>query len=145
MQAIADPVLSNFTALAAAIDPLYSTQWFDIGIPVTEKWAELYDGRFPITDPARRANWKRIRDANYTAQILEDGRAVRERFATWFVAFDCAMLISSSARFDNDLVGASVESCSDSILSERVASGMLPSSIIFSIRCFDWRYVNWQV
>ncbi|ETN44181.1 uncharacterized protein HMPREF1541_10731 [Cyphellophora europaea CBS 101466] len=60
------------------------TQWVGVGRPLVDTWAQLYDGRFPPVDPARRPGWIRRTQDNTTEAMYDEALGVKRAFSEWF-------------------------------------------------------------
>lgn len=104
---------SNLTALNAATGVINTySQYEKVARPLIERWAELFDGRFPPIDPARRRTWRTYNDSLYTAEYYADALALKREAVDWYEA---------------NLQYSTPESCSESLMLYDIGTGGLPS------------------
>lgn len=88
------------------------TQWQEVAQPLIETWAELYDGRFPPIDPARRSGWTAYNHTYYTQELYTEALETKRSGVDWF---------------ESEILYATPESCSESIMLWDIGTGGLPS------------------
>ncbi|KAI2616304.1 amidase family protein [Hypoxylon sp. NC1633] len=101
------PVLYNATGV---LDTM--TQYQVVGKPLVTQWTERYDGRFPPVDPARRPGWRQYNESYYTDELYAQSLAVKRAGVDWF---------------ESEVLYATAESCSESIMVWDIGTGGLPS------------------
>lgn len=81
----ADPRIANTSVLtnASSLANQY-TQWTEVGRPLVDAWGEMYDGRFPPIDPARRPGWIARTQDNTTTEQYADALAFKRVYSEWF-------------------------------------------------------------
>lgn len=87
-------------------------QWVDVVTPLVSTWARRHDGRDPPVDPAWRQQWHTFDPTVTTQATYEAARQVRARAAAWF---------------EQHVLYATRESCSESLLVCDISTGGLPS------------------
>ncbi|KAF2093878.1 amidase family protein [Rhizodiscina lignyota] len=107
-----DPIASNFSLTSSVTGVIDSwTQYDEVGKPLVDKWAELFDGRYPPLDPAHR-DWKHfnttINNPTTYAQALKTKKAAVD----WY---------------EKHLQFSTPESCSESVMLYDIGTGGLPS------------------
>ncbi|CAJ2512020.1 Uu.00g076450.m01.CDS01 [Anthostomella pinea] len=88
------------------------TQYQQVAAPLMSAWAEKYDGRFPPIDPARRSGWREYNDSVYTTALYDESLATKRAAVDWF---------------ESQVLYATPESCSESIMLWDIGTGGLPS------------------
>ncbi|KAI1410053.1 amidase family protein [Hypoxylon sp. FL1857] len=88
------------------------TQYNAVGKPLMTAWSELYDGRFPPIDPARRLQWDNYSEAFFTDSLYNQSLAVKRLAVDWF---------------ESEILYSTPESCSESIMLWDIGTGGLPS------------------
>ncbi|KAH7072669.1 amidase family protein [Paraphoma chrysanthemicola] len=108
-----DPVAKNLTTLNAATGVINTwTAWEVIGKPLLTAWANLFDGRFPPIDPARRPGWR-----NFNESVTNQA------------AYDAALVTKNRGvqAYESNLQYSTPDSCSESLLIYDIGTGGLPS------------------
>ncbi|RYP68967.1 hypothetical protein DL771_006389 [Monosporascus sp. 5C6A] len=118
---------TNLTAVVAAADdsvPKYDelgnatgllnrvTQYEEVAAPLIAAWAERHGGRFPPIDPARRLAWRYYNSSERTREAYGAALATKRRAVEWFEA---------------EVLRATPEACSESIMLWDIGTGGLPS------------------
>ncbi len=62
VQNATDPRVNNLTSLSTGPLGVINawTQWEAVAKPLIARWGELFEGRFPPIDPARRPGWRKV-------------------------------------------------------------------------------------
>ncbi|KAK5111714.1 hypothetical protein LTR85_011759 [Meristemomyces frigidus] len=109
-----NPAVANLTALAdGALDIIDSyTQWVEIAKPLIITWAELFDGRFPPIDSARRTGWQEFNESQVNLQTYNQALGQKSAAVTWY---------------ETHLQYSTSESCSESVMLYDIGTGGLPS------------------
>ncbi|KAK8217538.1 hypothetical protein M8818_001296 [Zalaria obscura] len=109
-----DSRVNNLTELAngpiGIIDSY--TQWEVVAKPLITRWAELYDGRFPPIDSARRDGWHTYNESYYTAAAYQSALEQKNLAVEWY---------------ETNIQFSTAESCSESIFLYDIGTGGLPS------------------
>lgn len=113
IQAIPDPLLSNFTTLNAATSIINSRSQYElVGKPLINAWKALFDGRFPPIDSARRPGWVKFNETVSSQAAYDIGLKQKSTAVNWF---------------EQNLLYSTNESCSESIMIYDIGTGGLPS------------------
>lgn len=88
------------------------TQWSEVGKPLLTQWAELFDGRFPPIDPARRPGWKNFNETKNNAATYQTALQAKNLAVEWYEA---------------NLQYSTNESCSESVMLYDIGPGGKPS------------------
>ncbi|KAH9885968.1 amidase family protein [Xylariomycetidae sp. FL2044] len=99
--------LSNATSILNTM-----TQYAEVAAPLMRAWAQRYDGRFPPVDPARRPGWRAYNASYYTQALYAEALATKRRGVDWFEA---------------EVLRATPDSCSESVMLWDIGTGGLPS------------------
>ncbi|RMZ02041.1 hypothetical protein D0860_07374 [Hortaea werneckii] len=88
------------------------TQWDEVAEPLISRWGELFDGRFPPIDPARREGWRTFNESainidTYNLALEEKNAAVE-----WY---------------ESNIQFSTPDSCSESVMLYDIGTGGLPS------------------
>jgi hypothetical protein len=114
VQNATDPRVNNLTYLAdgpiSTIDAY--TQWEEVGKPLVTRWGELFDGRFPPIDPARRPGWHSYNESVNTAVAYQQALQAKNLAVEWY---------------EENLQFSTTESCSESVILYDIGPGGLPS------------------
>ena len=98
-----DPTINNLTTLSnGPLGVINSyTQWEEVAKPLITTWGELFDGRFPPVDSARRPGWRRYNESSNTLQAYNDALVTKNRAVEWY---------------ETNLQYTTPESCSESVM-----------------------------
>ncbi|KAK4507951.1 hypothetical protein PRZ48_001686 [Zasmidium cellare] len=111
---VSDPLISNLTYLNRDMLDVLSTvtQYEAVGRPLLSRWAELFDGRFPPIDSARRQFWHTYNHTRYSPSAYNTALRQRRAAVDWY-----------STHLQYPTAG----SCSESLLIYDIGPGGLPS------------------
>ncbi|KAK5231669.1 hypothetical protein LTR72_000853 [Exophiala xenobiotica] len=114
VQNASDPQVNNLTYLSSGPLGVINryTQWEEVAKPLIETWANLYDGRFPPIDPARRPGWRSYNESLNSAAAYETALHRKNLAVEWY---------------EQNLQFSTPESCSESVMLYDIGSGGLPS------------------
>lgn len=107
-----DPIASNLNVTSAALSVINSyTQYDEVGKPLVEKWAELFDGRYPPLDPAHR-DWNRFNTTTNNPTTYATALQIKNSAVEWY---------EKHLQFSTDA------SCSESVMLYDIGTGGYPS------------------
>ncbi|EMD96303.1 hypothetical protein COCC4DRAFT_35994 [Bipolaris maydis ATCC 48331] len=108
-----DPIASNFTVMNQATSTINSwSSWLVVGKPLITAWRDMFEGRFPPIDPARRPGWIGFNES-ITNQASYDAALETKRQAV--------------AWYEDEFQYSTAESCSESVMLYDIGTGGLPS------------------
>ncbi|OIW33079.1 amidase family protein [Coniochaeta ligniaria NRRL 30616] len=103
------PSISELVSTTSVIASL--TQYWEVGKPLVEAWAALYDGRYPPVDSGHRS-WANVNATRYSQASYDAALATKRRGVDWF---------------EKEVLYSTPESCSESIMVWDIGTGGLPS------------------
>lgn len=114
VQNVSDSAVNNLTALAnGPLGVINSyTQWEVVAKPLITRWAELFDGRFPPIDSARRPGWRAYNESLYTAAAYQTALEQKNAAVQWY---------------EQNLQYSTPDCCSESIMLYDIGTGGLAS------------------
>ncbi|KIX03562.1 uncharacterized protein Z518_07115 [Rhinocladiella mackenziei CBS 650.93] len=114
VQNATNPQVNNLTYLTSGpLGVINSyTQWEEVAKPLITRWADLFDGRFPPIDPARRPGWRRYNESENTAADYQTALDEKNAAVEWY---------------EENLQFSTPESCSESVMLYDIGTGGLPS------------------
>ncbi|EUC43328.1 hypothetical protein COCMIDRAFT_101179 [Bipolaris oryzae ATCC 44560] len=108
-----DPIASNFTIMNQATGTINTwSSWLVVGRPLITAWRDMFEGRFPPIDPARRPGWISFNES-VTNQASYDAALETKRQAV--------------AWYEDEFQYSTAESCSESVMLYDIGTGGLPS------------------
>ncbi|RMY76112.1 hypothetical protein D0863_02162 [Hortaea werneckii] len=112
VQNASDPIAANSLSSDALGIINRFTQWDEVAEPLISRWGELFDGRFPPIDPARREGWRTFNETainpdTYNLALEEKNAAVE-----WY---------------ESNIQFSTPDSCSESVMLYDIGTGGLPS------------------
>lgn len=109
-----DSTINNLTTLSnGPLGVINSyTQWEEVAKPLITTWGELFDGRFPPVDSARRPGWRRYNESANTLQAYNEALDTKNRAVQWY---------------ETNLQYSTPESCSESVMLYDIGPGGFPS------------------
>lgn len=109
-----DSTINNLTTLSnGPLGVINSyTQWEEVAKPLIMTWGELFDGRFPPVDSARRPGWRRYNETSNTLEAYNDALETKNRAVEWY---------------ETNVQYSTPESCSESVMLYDIGSGGFPS------------------
>ncbi|KAF2262323.1 amidase family protein [Lojkania enalia] len=108
-----DPIASNFTTLTGATSVINRwSAWDVIGRKLVSTWKQLFNGRFPPIDYARRPGWVTFDESVVNQTAYDAALVTKNRGVEWYEA---------------NLQYSTPESCSESVLLYDIGTGGLPS------------------
>lgn len=109
-----NPAVSNLTALTSG--PLgvinSRTQWVQVAKPLITQWGEMFDGRFPPIDPARREDWHEYNETENSLEAYNEALQQKNAAVEWY---------------EQKIQFSTPESCSESVMLYDIGTGGLPS------------------
>lgn len=87
------------------------TQYKEVGKPLVDAWAALYDGRYPPVDSGHRS-WANVNTTLYSQAAYDAAIATKRAGVDWF---------------EENILYSTEESCSESIMIWDIGTGGLPS------------------
>ncbi|XP_014553579.1 hypothetical protein COCVIDRAFT_107337 [Bipolaris victoriae FI3] len=113
IQNATNPIASNFTVMNQATNTINSwSSWLVVGKPLITAWKDMFEGRFPPIDPARRPGWIGFNES-VTNQASYDAALETKRQAV--------------AWYEDEFQYSTAESCSESVMLYDIGTGGLPS------------------
>jgi hypothetical protein len=113
IQNATDPVASNFTLTNQATSIINTwTQWSVVAKPLITTWKNLFDGRFPPIDPARRPGWIAFNESETNQASYDAALATKNKAVMWY---------------ESEFQYSTPESCSESVMVYDIGTGGLPS------------------
>lgn len=103
--------LADLTSGALGIINRY-TQYTEVAEPLISTWADLYDGRFPPIDPARRNSWRSYNTSIYNADTYAAALERKNLAVEWW---------------EREIQPSTPESCSSTLFLHDIGTGGLPS------------------
>jgi hypothetical protein len=88
------------------------SQWSVVAKPLITTWGELYDGRFPPIDPARRPGWRTFNETRYNGETYQGALRAKNLAVEWY---------------ESNLQYSTNESCSESVMLYDIGPGGKPS------------------
>ena len=114
VQNATDKRVSNLTQLSSGPLGVINawTQWSIVAKPLITRWGELYDGRFPPIDPARRPGWVKFNESINNAATYQTALEAKNLAVEWY---------------EKNLQFSTAESCSESVMLYDIGPGGKPS------------------
>ncbi|KAI7266534.1 amidase signature enzyme [Hortaea werneckii] len=88
------------------------TQWDEVAEPLISRWGELFDGRFPPIDPARREGWRTFNETAINIDTYNLALEEKNAAAEWY---------------ESNIQFSTPDSCSESVMLYDIGTGGLPS------------------
>ena len=88
------------------------TQWEVVGKPLISRWGELFEGRFPPIDPARRPGWVKFNESLDNAVTYQSALQAKNVAVEWY---------------EQNLQFNTADSCSESVMLYDIGPSGLPS------------------
>lgn len=109
-----NPTVNNLTDLSnGPLDVINSrTQWVEVAKPLIDQWAELFDGRFPPIDSARREGWHEYNETENSLEAYNEALRIKRAAVEWYETY---------------FQYSTNESCSESVMLYDIGTGGLPS------------------
>jgi len=112
VQNASDPIAANSLSSDALGIINRFTQWDEVAEPLISRWGELFDGRFPPIDPARREGWRTFNETAINPDTYKLALEEKNAAVEWY---------------ESNIQFSTPDSCSESVMLYDIGTGGLPS------------------